>query len=205
MKVSVIIPYRKDRGWLNQAIASVEYQTYKDVELIVSQGDCGVSKNLNKGISASSGELIKYLCDDDMLSKDSIEKSVKAFKGEIDFIHGKAMEFRGDVVSTGNIYTPLVKNLNLNNMLKYNYIHGGSLMYRREVFDEVGMFNETLWTGEEYELNLRLLHAGKRCAYVDEVLYYYRRHGLQKSIGNKDKIYQDLRKKQIETIRSWYR
>ena len=77
-------------------------------------------------------------------------------------------------------------------------------MYRRSVFEEIGLFNESLWTGEEYELNLRALSHGFKIGYVDKVLYYYRLHQEQKSIGNKSKAYQDMRKEQITTIRSWY-
>src|SRR5690606_16080804 len=147
-KVSIIIPYNKDRGWLNQAIRSVELQTYSNVELIISQSKNGMSYNFNRGIEQSCGDFIKYLHEHDMLSKDGIEKYVKAFKPSTSFIHGNAIDFR-ELVSQGNIYKPIKKHLNLKNMLTTNYIHGGTLMYRKEVFKEVGMFNETLWTGEE--------------------------------------------------------
>ena len=203
-KVSIIIPYKKDRGYLDQAIRSVELQTYGNVELIISQSNNGVSYNLNRGIEQSTGDFIKYLCDDDMLSRDSIEKSVKAFKPSTSFIHGNAIAFR-ELVSQGNVYRPIKKHLNLKNMLTTNYIHGGTLMYRKEVFKEVGMFNETLWTGEEYEFNLRCFANGLKCTYTDEILYYYRLHGEQKSIGNTSKLYQSMRKQQMEIIRSWYR
>lgn len=205
MKVSVIIPFKKDRGWLNQAINSVEKQTYGNVELILSQSNKGVSHNINKGIEKSTGQLIKYLCDDDVLPTNSIELSVKGFsRPSTSFIHGNVINFSGDIVSTGVIHRPLYKHINLQNMLVRNSVHGGTLMYRREVFDKVGMFNETLWTGEEYEFNLRCLSVGLKAKYVDGVLYYYRRHNKQKSIGSTDKFYQNKRKEHISIIKSWY-
>ena len=45
IKVSVIIPYNKDRGWLNEAIESVNNQTHKNIELILSQSDKRVIPN----------------------------------------------------------------------------------------------------------------------------------------------------------------
>jgi glycosyltransferase involved in cell wall biosynthesis len=203
-KVSIIIPYRDDRGWLDKAIQSVDNQTHPNVELIISQGRCGVSKNLNKGIKQATGDYIKYLCDDDLLDSRCIENSLKGFKKGVDFIHGNAKSFQ-HLVSNGNIYRPIKKNLRLDHLLKHNYIHGGTLMYKAEVFDKVGLFNETLWTGEEYEFNLRALSMGMRINYVDELLYYYRLHPRQKSIGTTDASYQALRKEQIETIKSWYK
>ncbi len=50
-KVSIIIPYKIDRGYLNEAIESVKNQTYKgEIELILSQSNGSVSYNLNQGI-----------------------------------------------------------------------------------------------------------------------------------------------------------
>lgn len=203
-KVSVIIPYKEDRGWLNQAIQSVENQTYSNIELIISQGNGGVSENLNKGIEQSTGDFIKYLCDDDLLHKSSIERSLNGFKPSTSFIHGCAISFR-DFISNGIKYEPITKHITLQNMLQHNHVHGGTLMYRKEVFEKVGMFNETLWTGEEYEFNLRCLSEGLKCRYVDEVLYYYRLHTAQKSIGRTDDGYQAMRKEQIRIIKSWYK
>lgn len=202
-KVSVIIPYREDRGWLDDAIRSVENQTYKNIELILSQGDCGVSENINNGIKKAKGDFIKYLCDDDILPPNSIEDSLQGFKKGIDFIHGKAKSFDG-MINNGLVYEPPKKNLRLNTLISHNHIHGGSLMYRREVFEKIGLFNETLWTGEEYEFNLRALHSGLKIGYVDKIVYFYRLHQRQKSIGNKSNEYQDLRREQIGIIRSWY-
>ena len=78
-------------------------------------------------------------------------------------------------------------------------------MYKREVFEKIGYFNETLWTGEEYEFSLRALDYGLNIGYVNEVVYYYRLHLEQKSIGNSDFGYQTMRKEQIEIIKSWYK
>jgi glycosyltransferase involved in cell wall biosynthesis len=203
-KVSIIIPFNKDRGFLNEALQSVENQTYSNVELIISQSHKSMSHNFNNGIEKSTGDFIKYLCDDDMLPKDSIEKSVKAFTPATDVIHGNAIVFK-EIVSKGIIYRPLKKYLNIGNMIVNNYVHGGTLMYRKEVFEKMGLFNESLWTAEEYEFNLRCLYNHLKFRYVDETLAYYRRHSGQKSIGIVTKEYQNLRKNQIEIIRSWYR
>jgi len=202
-RVSVIIPYKENRGWLDDAIRSVENQTYKNVELIISQGNCGVSKNINRGIHKSTGDFIKYLCEDDLLTRNSIESSLKGFKKDVDFIHGKANGFT-EHLHNGIIYEPPKKNLRLEHLLAHNHIHGGTLMYRKEVFERIGFFNETLWTGEEYEFNLRALANGEKIAYVNEVLYNYRYHPAQKSIGNKAKEYQNLRKEQMKVIKGWY-
>lgn len=199
--VSVIIPYKEDRGWLIHAVQSVKRQTYRNIELILSHGDCGVSENINNGIEKSKGSLIKYLCEDDFLPEDSIAKSVKGMR-DYDFIHGNATNWVNEENYTLQI--PTLLKPTLKDMLGINIIHGGSLMYKREVFKEIGWFDQDLWTGEEYEFNLRALSRGLKLGYVNENLYFYRIHPQQKSIGNKNVNYQTHRRKVMTEIKQRY-
>jgi hypothetical protein len=60
----------------------------------------------------------------------------------------------------------------------------GSVTARREVLLHVGMYDEELRSGEDYELWLRVLKAGGRIRYNDRVLAYYRiREGSHTSDG----------------------
>ena len=200
-KVSIIIPYSKDRGWLNEAIESVKNQSYSNIELILSQSNRTVGYNINSGIEKSTGEYIKYLCDDDRLTEWSIQLSVESIEG-FDFIHGNSINFwdSGKKVA----YIPSITNPTTPQMLDKNIIHGGTLMYRRDVFDRVGMFDESLDCAEEYEFNLRCLSRGLKLGYCPTFLYEYRRHENQKSLGNTSKEYQAERQKKIQLIKDRY-
>ncbi len=203
-KVSIIIPYKENRGYLTQAIDSITHQTYKgEIEIILSQSDNGVSYNLNRGIEKATGDYIKYLCDDDYLSQNSIELAINYFKENrhIQFIHGNAINFYED--NKKELYKPAIKNPTVKELLLMNHIHGGTLMYNKHIFNNF-KFNEDLTTGEEYDFNLNLLFNNYKIGYVNEVLYYYRRHNNQKSIGNKNKEYQAERQKQIKLIKMKY-
>jgi len=179
-KVSIIIPFKEDRGWLQAAIDSVYLQTYKgQIELIESKADAGVSYNLNRGIKLATGEYIKYLCDDDLLTPNSIEDSVRAMEGN-DFIHGLAIN---RFTSGDKIQKPRIIQPSLADMLESNVIHGGSLMYRKDVFERFGLFDETLRSAEEYDFNMRIMKGGAKLGYCNELLYIYRRHDEQKSLG----------------------
>jgi len=198
-KVSIIIPYDIDRGWLNEAIESVNAQTYPNIELIISQSDKGVSYNLNDGIMKATGTYVKYLCEDDKLTPRSIELSVQAMKGN-DLIHGNSLILG----HTGklSLFVPLDKHPTLTQMIHNNRIHGGTLMYRRDVFERFGYFDESLWTGEEYDFNMMLLSKGAKLGYCGAALYVYRRHEQQKSLGRKAN--QTKRKQAIKEIRQRY-
>lgn len=199
--ISVIIPYKEDRGWLDKAIESVETQTYKNYEIILSQSDNRVGYNLNRGIEKAKGDYIKYLCDDDLLTPNSLMDSLKGIK-YFDFIHGNAINFFPN--GRQSIQRPIKRHFECRELLRRNYIHGGTLMYKSEVFEKYGLFDESLWTGEEYDFNLKILKGGARIGYVNSTLYLYRRHELQKSIGNMDGEYQAKRQLQIQEIKSRY-
>lgn len=203
-KVSIIIPYKEDRGFLAEAIESVERQSYKNIELILSSSNQGVSYNLNRGIEKATGRYIKYLCDDDRLPEKSIEYSVMAMADKgCDFIHANAtLFFPNGAVQR---WIPSIHKPSLADMLIRNQIHGGTLMYDRSVFKRFGLFNECLWTAEEYEFNLRILSRGAKIGYTNQYLYDYRRHSKQKSIGNLERSYQMKRQEAIEDIKSMYR
>jgi GT2 family glycosyltransferase len=98
---------------------------------------------------------------------------------DVDFIHGSAMEI---VQRSGKKFyiKPKVEFPTFDSLLKKNTIHGVSLMYKREIFEKLGGFDETLNASEEYEFNLRCLKAGYKIGYCPSVLAIYRRHQGQK-------------------------
>lgn len=200
-KVTIIIPYSKDRGYLDKAIESIHAQNFDgEIEVLLSKSDRNVSYNLNRGIKQATGEYIKYLCDDDMLTPNSIADSVKAIQG-YDFIHGNAINFfpSGKQIQ----YVPPKKNPSLQDMIEHNQIHGGTLMYRKDVFDRIGLFDESLDCAEEYDFNMRCLQNGMKLGYSPKNLYLYRRHENQKSLGKE--VNQIIRREKINNIINKYK
>lgn len=200
-KVSIILPYSKDRGYLDKAIESIHNQNFAgDIEIIHSKSNNGVSYNLNRGIEIATGDFVKYLCDDDMLTPNSLHDSVQSMQ-HFDFIHGKAINFYPN--GKRDIYVPRVPFPNLKQMLQTNVIHGGSLMYRRDVFERFNVwFDESLTCAEEYDLNMNLLSKGALLGYCNSTLYLYRRHDEQKSLGKG--IDQKARAIKIQAIKDRY-
>jgi GT2 family glycosyltransferase len=196
-KVTVIIPYNTDRGWLKDAIASVP----KDIQLLVSQGEGNWPANFNKVLSQAAGDYIKFLHEDDMLTLNCIEDSINTFcrVQKADFIHGNAMELYQDSGILRN-WVPSLRHPTLEELKTKNYLHSVTLMYRREIFEKIGGFNETLNNQEEYEFNLRCLKAGFKLGYCNSPLGIYRRHPAQKvRTITKEEI-----RKEKQMVLSWY-
>lgn len=193
-KVTVIIPYNIDRGYLKSAIASVP----ETVQLIVSQGDGCWPQNFNKVISQAEGSYIKYLHEDDMLTPNCIEDSIKAIEEQgVDFIHGNAIQY-SQRTGSQMIWIPPILFPTLNQLLEQNVIHSATTMYRKEVFEKVGLFNETdnVRAFEEYEFNVRCLQMGMKIGYCNSTLAYYRRHSKQ-LIKNTSRIQRKANKQKL--------
>ena len=206
LKVGIIIPYKEDRGWLHEAKQSVRNQTYRNIALIDSQSNRLSGCNFNDGvdIALNAGcDLIRYLCEDDMLTQDSVKLTVDYFRNNpgIDFVHGNAFSLYGDVYK---YYSAPIKEPTLEQMIENNRIHGGTVTYKAEIFEDY-QIDEDLWTGEEYDFNMMLMSEGKKIGYINHPLYIYRRHSAQKSLGNTSAEYQAKRKKAIESIKNRYK
>ena len=174
--VTVVIPYNKDRGWLRDAIESVP----KDVQLLLSKGDGNWPENFNRIFPEAEGDFIRYLHEDDMLSPNCVEDSLETFtRTGADFIHGQAEEFYS-YKPDRRLYIPKVEKPTLSDLLIKNHLHSATIMYRRSVFERIGLFDESLNSMEEYEYSLRCLKAGMKLGYCPKVLAYYRRHPAQK-------------------------
>lgn len=196
-KVTVIIPYNKDRGWLQEAVNSVP----EGVQLILSKGDGNWPENFNKVLDQATGKYIRWLHEDDMLTPNCIEDSVQTFEEQdVDFIHGNAIEItpEGKQIRT---YIPKIKNPTSTDLLMYNVFHSATMMYKREVFEKVGQMNETLNTAEEFEFNVRCLSAGLKVGYCNTSLAYYRRHPQQKVRT----VSKEAKDKEREQVRIMYR
>lgn len=206
-KVSIIIPYKEDRGWLNEAIDSVHHQTYKGkIELIESQGPYCVSKNINRGLAEATGEYVKFFAEDDMLTPICIEASVEAMQEQgCDFLHGNALNMFGN---ENRPYYPPIKFPTLAELRENCMTHGLTLFYsmdavKKMVNDRGFWFDESIDCSEERDVNMWLLQHGYKIGYVNKFLGQYRRHDAQKSLGKN--IDQVARAKRIKAIADRYK
>lgn len=189
MKVSVIIPYNKDRGYLAEAVESAERQENfvlnEDYEIIVQQGDWMLSRNFNDGFKKAKGKYIKILAEDDKLSFNCLYSLyTHAEEKGLDVVCADAMNFDLDGTNT-MVYKSRVPRT-VHQLALENTLHGGTLLYKATALKSISaltdeVFNERMWTAEEYDVSLRLADAGCRFGYTPEVVYYYRLHGEQKS------------------------
>lgn len=125
----------------------------------------GLVKSLNQGVKAITSEYVAILDDDDSWPKDRLEKTISfldmsgaaAAVVPMDIIYE---ELEGDEIK----YLSQVQHpdsgdgeINLFKQCQRNYISNGIVTYRREVFNSLGGYDETLETAEDWDFGIRLL------------------------------------------------
>ena len=179
--VSVIIP-TYNRDWIvEQAIDSVLAQDFSDYELIVvddgsddhtpeilaayedqimviRQANRGVSTARNRGIASAAGRLIAFLDSDDLWLPQKLSTQVKFFADNPEVVICQTEEHW---VRNGVRVNPKKRHLKFSGMifersLALCLVSPSAVMVKRELFNELGVFDEDLPACEDYDLWLRI-------------------------------------------------
>ena len=179
--VSIIIP-TYNRAWIvRDAIDSVLGQTYAAFELIVvddgstdrtpqildaygdrlrviRQANQGVSAARNRGIGASSGPLIALLDSDDIWLPGKLSVQVDFFRKNPAALICQTEEIwirNGLRVNPGKRHRK-PSGMIFERSLELCLVSPSAVMFRRELLENVGLFDESLPACEDYDLWLRV-------------------------------------------------
>ncbi len=192
--VSVIIPTcdrpkeleRAIRSVLEQSYAPVEIivvddastvdhesllQKYPEVTLLVNSENKGQSYSRNRGLEAANGAFINFLDDDDEMMPQKIEKQVTVFRSSDDPDLGMVTchAFDGRFGSHRQVNNAVRGNIRKKLLSRFRVRGVETMLYRKEVFDKIGGFDESLRAHEEYDLMIRA-SGHFTFDFVDEVL-----------------------------------
>ena len=206
-KVSIVIPVYNKEKYIKECIDSVLNQTYKNIEIIavydksndrtldilkqysdqiiiIDKQSGNMTRALNDGIRSMTGEWFKYLGSDDILYPNAIDELVlEAKKLEnknfILYSHFDNINSQGEFLRT--YFEPNYNNMDrfeFNAILLDHYIGNFTTsLIHKSLFEKYGMFNESYFLANDYELWLRftILH-GCRLHLVPKILAKYRQH-----------------------------
>jgi glycosyltransferase involved in cell wall biosynthesis len=200
-RISVIIPTYNRSRLLAEALASVACQTCRDFEtLVIDDGSdedipsvcagasvpvryiriehAGASAARNAGIEAASGELLAFLDSDDIWLPEHLARTISVLQAqpEVGLVYHpcQAADEQGRAVTPRRI-PPLPSGFIARHLLAYDMVATPSVVCRRGLVQQVGGFDPSLPTGEDYDLFLRL---SLLCPFValPEPLLLRRRH-----------------------------
>ena len=156
------------------------------LRLIKTRG-LGQSAARNRALREARGELIAILDGDDFWTPEKLERQLPAFAGSerIGLVYGDFVAFSRDDAEDGRVITVRRFHPGSSNQLRDYFVHDGPIMpstvvVRHAVFDDVGLFDESLRIGEDTEFHLRVAERWRFC-HVPGAFTFKRRHPAQLS------------------------
>ncbi|MBS0182814.1 MAG: glycosyltransferase [Nitrospira sp.] len=185
-KVSVIVPTYNRPDRLRAALASLAAQTYQDFEVIVVNDagcdvefivaacadrhrittithgrNCGLAATRNSGLRAAKGIYIAYLDDDDRYLPNHLETLVGYLdRREYRVAYTDAWRVQERQSDSGYVETgrdvPYSHDFRPTDLLVSNYFPVLCAMHDRACLDDVGLFDESLFAHEDWDLWIRM-------------------------------------------------
>ena len=204
-KVSINLCCYNSERFLEETLASVFAQTFKDYELVIvndgskdgtdalirkhiasgrpivyhPQENQGLGKSRNKALELSKGPLIAILDHDDVWEPRKLERQVRLFdRPEVGFAGSDAIfiDSAGKEIGRYSEGRPLRRGNILRDLFLYNFIPCAAAMMRKSSIEAAGgFFRPDFRISEEYEMFLRLAERFE-FDYVDEPLVRIRVH-----------------------------
>ena len=204
-KVTVVVPAYNVSKYIQEALASLEKQTFTDFEvLIVDDGSTdntadvvqkfcqrdsrfkllqkpngGLSSARNYGIHHAQGEYIALLDGDDVYHKDKLATHVARLysRDDVGLVYSASRTIRDDGKPTFIALNgkPIHPNPLLALLCKNFIGHGSNAVFRRCLIEEVGGFNESLRSWEDVDLWLRIAATQKWHFYREKRILCYYR------------------------------
>jgi GT2 family glycosyltransferase len=176
-----------DNGSSDGSISFIK-QKYPWVDIVSLPENIGFSAAVNAGIRASDSDWVLLLNNDVEVDKGCLEYLARICSSdeEYDFFALKMIDFHkrsvldgaGDSVLRGGVGYRLGAMEIDGHMYRIRKdVFGacaGAALYRRTLFDSVGLFDEVFFAYlEDVDLNLRAVRAGKKCCYLPDGIIYH--------------------------------
>ena len=180
-----------DNGSTDASVSLVE-RDYPWVRVIGLAQNLGFSAAVNVGIRNSSAEFVALLNNDTRARRDWLERLVQGLWDwpEASFVASKMLRYDPPhlIDSAGDHYRLLSGAGNNLGAGEPESLHNrpawvfgacaGAAVYRRSLFDDIGLFDEDFFlVFEDVDLSLRAQVAGHHCLYLPEAVVLHKRGG----------------------------
>jgi len=200
--ISIVTPvYNVDPEYLCHCIESVRAQWYPHWELCLCDDAStredtrealwkyagsdprikvvGVERNLgiagasNRGAEISSGEFIALLDNDDTLTPDALYETVKALNADegIDLLYSDEDKIGLDGRYCDDYYKPDWSPEHLMSVMYVLHM----VVFRKDLFYEIGAFRPEYSGAQDYDLVLRLSRTARKIVHIPKILYHWRK------------------------------
>lgn len=190
-----------DGGSTDNSIAILSAQ---NSVLWESAPDRGQSDAINKGLNRASGDILSYLCADDLLEPGALRAIGKVFAAHpgVDVVYGDGYFLEGD---SGWKRKKVAGPFSMERLNRRNFLIQPAVFWRRAVWERFGGFDEELRYCMDHEYWLRL---GDRVnwAYLDKPLAVSRLHPGAKTSAELTRAWWEaarMQRRYGRTFRPW--
>jgi GT2 family glycosyltransferase len=217
-RISIITVSYNQANFIEDCLNSVLNQGYPNLEYIVVDGnstdgtidilnkfkdrinhliiepDSGQSNALNKGFKLATGEIMTWICSDDMLIDGALFHIGQAYaENKVDLVVGgcRIISENGELIHHHHTAIPLDKPVLLSFSDMLNFMgswHKGQYFYQPEVFFSKkiwqlsgGYLKEHLYYAMDYDMFLRMGMAGADILHIPQMIGVSRQHSKQKT------------------------
>jgi glycosyltransferase involved in cell wall biosynthesis len=178
-----------DGGSTDGSVALIE--RYSDsLAYFVSEKDHGQSEALNKGLRKSTGEIVGWLCSDDLLLPGSLKAVASYFAANpgVDAVYGNSIliNARGKVLRAKREmgFSPF------SILHDHNYIPQPSMFWRRSLMGKAGFLDESLHLSMDADYWMRFAMNG-RVRHIPTFLSCMRTHDSQKVFLDRPGVFRE--------------
>ncbi|MCA6440661.1 MAG: glycosyltransferase family 2 protein [Sediminibacterium sp.] len=223
--ISVIIPTYNDAFWIEEAIASIQHQTYANTEIIVVNDGSTEPKTLailhelenkgiqvlhksngrmsaarNYGIKAAKGSIIACLDCDDYFHPSFFEKAV--------YILANSPQV-GVVTSYIQLFGTYTKTARPRGGNKFNFLFNSECpaccIFKKEAWEKAGGFDESMILGyEDWEFFIRVTQLNYEVAVIPEKLLFYRQTNKSTLANHTEPNREKIVRYIVEKHKDWY-
>jgi glycosyltransferase involved in cell wall biosynthesis len=205
--ISVVMPVHNARPFLGESIRSILEQTFSDFEFVIlddastdgsvellrewslrdkrihlheGKKRLGLSGSSNAVVSKARASIVARMDADDIAHPDRLRRQWNIIDSRPDVAVIGAL--CNGIDASGREVRPRDRWRLVRRSVYIPFPHG-SAMFRREVFDQVGGYDESANGGEDQDLFLRMASRG-RVLTLPDVLYSYRYHSSNATLFN---------------------
>ncbi len=213
-KISVVTPSFNQAPFIERTIRSVLSQDWPSLEYVVfdggstdgtveilkkygnhvrwvSQKDDGQGDAVNRGILATSGEIIGWINSDDIYYPGAVRAAVEYFDAhpEADVVYGMADHID---LEDRPFECYRTEPWDFDRLLRHCFICQPATFFRRSVVQRCGLLDATLMYCMDYEYWLRLGVAGLQFGYLEQKLAGSRMYADNKTMGARLKVHREI-------------
>jgi glycosyltransferase involved in cell wall biosynthesis len=162
---------------------------FKRTEIVTSSKNTGIASNLNRGIKAAKGIWIKAIAGDDAFEPEIISSYIDYLvkNKHVRVLHSNVKKYLNNFADENLIETTDLFKLKINQpfvtpkkqfqiLLRSGPIMGATSMIKRDVFDEVGLYDEESPFWEDNPMWLKITKNGINIHFMNIVGAKYRVH-----------------------------